>query len=476
MASLRFRGIAAFFLALGTASAAAAQPADFRAQADAIVRSAYPDDAPGAAVIITRHGRTLYSGSRGLADVEAGTPIGPTTVFKMGSLTKQFTAAVVLQLVQEGRISLDDPVSRFLADYRQPGASATVRQLLNHISGIQSYNDIPGWMIEANTNRAYSTGELIALFRDLPLRAAPGEAWAYSNSGYVLLAAIIETVTGEPWHRAVAERIGTPLALETIGYGEAREFSEAMARGYTADDGRVQPARLTHRSVPHAAAGLVGSVPDFARWTRALHKGRVVSPVLHAQMIAPATLTDGATRPYGFGLAFGEVRGRDVIRHDGRIAGFNAEGLYIPSEDVVVAVFANSDRPTTPPALVARRLAALALGKPFRRFVRVPADPQALSPYFGTYRMAGSGTSRQFLAREGKLYTVREGGQPSEVFAAGNDHFFFPGSDSWFRIRRVAGGSPVLEMHQDDGDAELGTRIGDIPPRPAGEAASGRPN
>jgi CubicO group peptidase (beta-lactamase class C family) len=178
--------------ATASAPALAEPPADLRARADAIVAAAYPADGPGAAVIITRGGRTIYASGRGLADVEARRPITPATVFRLGSITKQFTAAVILQLVAEGRISLDDPLSRFYPDYPQPGAGATVRQLLQHLSGIQSYTAIPGFMGGEAVRRPHTTDEMIAHFRDLPQVTPPGQAWAYNNSGYVLLGGIIE--------------------------------------------------------------------------------------------------------------------------------------------------------------------------------------------------------------------------------------------------------------------------------------------
>ena len=154
-------------MALAAAQPAAAVPGDFEARADALLERAFPADGPGAAVIVTENGRTVYVRGRGLADVAAGRPIAPDTVFRLGSITKQFTAAVILQLANEGRLSLDDPLSRFLPDYPAPGAGATVRQLLNHTVGIQSYTGIPGWMVEANTARPHTTAEMIAAFRGL---------------------------------------------------------------------------------------------------------------------------------------------------------------------------------------------------------------------------------------------------------------------------------------------------------------------
>lgn len=201
-----------------TAAVAAPASADLEARADAILDATYSADRPGAAVVIMRGGRVIYAAGRGLADIEARRPIKPDSVFRLGSITKQFTAAAILQLVENRRISLDDPVSRFFPDYPQPGASATVRQLLNHTSGIQSYTAIPGWMTEAHTDRVYTTAQMIAVFRDLPSRAPPGEEWAYNNSGYVLLAAIIEQVSGKPWYQVIEQMTGR-LGIRTIRYG-----------------------------------------------------------------------------------------------------------------------------------------------------------------------------------------------------------------------------------------------------------------
>jgi D-alanyl-D-alanine carboxypeptidase len=470
MAFTKILGIVAFAGVSAAAIVAApgvtlAQPADFRAKADAIVQAAYPADGPGAAVIVTRGGRTVYAAGRGLADLETRRPITPDTVFRFGSITKQFTAAVILQLVAEGRLSLDDPITRFFPDYPQPGGGATVRQLLNHTSGIQSYTGIPGWMVEANTNRPHSTAEMVALFRDLPSPTPPGQAWAYNNSGYVMLGAIVEQVTGKPWHQAVAERIAGPLRLGTLRYGVTGESAPAMAHGYTGGESGPQPALRIHMSVPHGAGALIGTVDDLAAWARALHHGRVVSPALYQEMIRPTALPDGSTSPYGYGLGLAELRGRPTVGHGGGIFGFNTDSLYIPSEDLFVAVLANSDDPATPPGMVARRLAALALGDPFPEFRRATVEARTLEPLFGVYRVGEAGASRRFFARDGKLYTMREGGPDMEVFPAGEDRFFYgPESLTWFRIVRRPDGAHLMEMHQQGAnEAEQAVRTGPVP-------------
>jgi D-alanyl-D-alanine carboxypeptidase len=449
--------------------AAAAVPPDLAARADAYIDAAWPADGPGVAIIITDDGRTVYARGRGLANVEARTPVSPHTVFRMGSITKQFTAAVILQLAAEGRLSLDDPLSRFLPDYPAPGSDATVRQLLNHTVGVQSYTGIPGWMREENTNRAYTTAEMIAQFRDLPAPSRPGEAYAYNNSGYVLLGAIIETVTGMPWHQAVEERIARPLGLATIRYGVGEDRMPNMAAGYTADEQGVHPSQRIHMSVPHAAGALIGSVEDLARWAQALHHGRVVDPANYAQMVGPTRLSNGESVPYGFGLAPDEVRGRPAVGHGGGIFGFSTFSLYIPSEDIFIAVFANSDQPATSPDIAVRRLAGLALGDPFPSFERVDADPAQVAPLLGLYAIANGAGERRFFGRDGRYYTQRTGGPEQEVFSAGADRFFYgPESLTWFQMRRDPAGAHVMEMHQAGASAgQAAVRSGPVPPEPA---------
>ena len=209
--------VASLWLVAASAPLAAAD--DIAASAEAYVESAWPADGPGAAVIVTRGGEIVYAGTQGLADVDAGRPIDVDTVFRLGSISKQFTAALVLKLAEDGKLSLDDPLRKFVPAFPAPGADVTVRQLLNHTSGIRSYTSLPGAMSEAITSRVYTTGDIIALIRDERPDFAAGSDWRYNNSGYSLLSAVIEAVTGQPWQVALEERITQPLGLATIRYG-----------------------------------------------------------------------------------------------------------------------------------------------------------------------------------------------------------------------------------------------------------------
>jgi CubicO group peptidase (beta-lactamase class C family)/ketosteroid isomerase-like protein len=426
-------------------------PIGFQKGAKAMLAASYPADDPGATVVVTRHGRTIFTGARGLADVAKHTPLQPDSIIRIGSLTKQLTAAVLLQLVDQGRVSLDDPLVKYLPDFPAPGSGATIRQLLDHTSGIQSYTAVPGFMDEANTSRPYTTPELIAVFRDKPPVSKPGEQWAYDNSGYVLAGAIIEQVTGKPWYQAIYERLAGPLGLASVHYGNDKPTAK-WASGYTVKGGLVRPAQKFDFSAPQAAGGLVGSVIDFARWTFALHHGRVLKPATYAQMIAPTKLPDGSTKNYGLGLEIGAIQGSRTFEHSGGIFGATTEAIYLSDQDVFVGVFANSDKPVTDPNILARRLAALAIGRPYPSFTEAKIDPVTLSRLFGIYRDEHFGDHR-FFARDGHLF-MQDGDNPArETFAAGNDRFFF-GSDhlDWFHLARASGSPPVIEYHADGGN------------------------
>ena len=333
---------------LAAATPAMALPVDYKAKADALLTQSYAANGPGASVVISQGGKIVYQGNRGMADVATRRPITADTVFRIGSITKQFSAAVVLQLAAEGKLKLSDPLSKYLPTY--PNASAiTVQQLLNHTSGIQSYTGIPGWMVEANTNKAYTTEQLIAEFKDHSVESKPGEKWAYNNSGYVLVGALIEAVTGNRWSDEVARRIAKPLGLASIADGVREGEVAAMATGYTSGEKGPDLAQKIHMSVPAAAGALIGNVGDLAIWANALHHGRVVPAPYYAQMIAPTKLPDGHVEQYGFGIAPATLRGVPAIGHSGGIFGFASDSLYVRGTTC------SSPSSPTPTALTCRR-------------------------------------------------------------------------------------------------------------------------
>lgn len=416
-----------------------------------LLHQAVPDPAhsPGLAVLVARGDRVVYRDARGMANIELGVPLSADHAFRIGSVTKQFAAAGVLKLAAEGRLGLDDPLERFVPGYPD-GGRITLRMLLNHTSGVRSYTDIPGLM-DGQIQRDVTTAQLIASFRDQPPDFAPGEGWRYSNSGYVLLGAVIEAASGMPWHAYLHQALFQPLQLQRTGHAnQADALVAGHVTGYTPESGTWTHARYMSMTQPHAAGGLASTLDDLLAWNRALHGGGAVDAGLYRQMVTPAP---GAREPYGFGILRQPFRGTEILQHGGGIFGFLAHLAYVPSADLSVIVLYNADG-TLPPmpgtAELAHRIAAHALGKPYAEKVAVPLEPAQLAAYEGVYRTDPS-NARQVRVDQGHLTLRQAGGPVQRLLPVGQDQFLFETGLSRLGFERDAAGAVAgLRLYPDD--------------------------
>jgi D-alanyl-D-alanine carboxypeptidase len=413
------------------------------ARMDALLKAAYPADKPGAAAIVVKDGGVVFRKAYGMASLELGVPLQPDMVFRLGSITKQFTATAIMMLVEEGKLALDDPIEKHLPGYPTQGHRITIEHLLTHTSGIQSYTDIPGWMT-SKVLAEMSVQELIDGFKKEPMQFAPGERYRYNNSAYVLLGAIIEKASGKSYESFLKERIFEPLGMKGTYYGSNEPIIAKRVSGYTADAKAPKTARYLSMTQPYSAGALVSSVDDLALWDAALYTEKLLRRSSLERMWTPYATKDGKSTRYGYGWAVSELRGRRAIEHGGGIFGFSTYATRLPDERLYVAVLCNSDNPATAPGLVAKKLAALALGDPFPEPVAVALDPQVLRRYVGVYRVDPE-TQRAVTVEDGRLYTQRTGGSRNEVKASSETEFFYEGGLT--RLRFVADQSGrVTEM------------------------------
>ena len=312
---------------------------------------------PGAAVGVRHGDRPPYVAGFGLADVEWGTAIAPDTVFRIGSVTKQFTAAAIMLLVEDGKLALDDTIQSVLTDYPGRERRVTIRHLLNHTSGIPNFNSLPSFPERTDLTVA----EVIGLFKDLPPDFAPGERYVYSNSGFVVLGAIIEALSGVPYRTFLLERIFRPLGMRQTRYLYDEPIIAKRARGYSIGPKGLENARTMSMTLPHAAGALGSTASDLLTWNRALHGGRLLSGPSYAAMIEPAHLNDGSRSEYGFGLLNLTFRDRTVLTHLGGINGFAAMAAHLPDDDLTVVVLSNLDSFPVERALLALARRALDL-------------------------------------------------------------------------------------------------------------------
>jgi CubicO group peptidase (beta-lactamase class C family) len=421
---------------------------DVEREVDAILGPVCPPGGPGAAVAVARGGEVLVRKGYGLAHLELGVPVRPEMVFRIGSLTKQFTAVALLLLAAEGRLAPEDDVRRFLPDYPTHGHALTLHHLLTHTSGVPSYTGFPEW--RALWRRDLALEELLGLFRDRPLEFAPGTRFAYSNSGYVLLGAVLERVAGAPYDRLLAERLFEPLGLARTGYDATSRVVPGRVAGYQwraeGGDGRGGWENAPYLSMthPHAAGALLSSVDDLARWDAALTGGAVVDPEWLHRAWTAARLTDGTPTGYGYGWAVGDNAGHRTVEHGGGINGFRANALRLLDDGVFVALLLNSMPPAPPPEHVAFRIAAAAAGRPHRDPTTVSVGAGALDARTGVYRLDEA--EAYTVTRDGERLVLRWTGGPAdgrreELAPLSPGEFFAPGSSLRVRFRTDAAGT-----------------------------------
>jgi len=315
----------------------------FRPRADSLVFTYLAETrAPSASFAVIRGNDTLAFGAHGLANVDAWRAPTATTIYEIGSITKQFTSAAVMKLVEQGRVKLDDDLSKYVPQFPLQGKKVSIRQLLNHTSGIHSYTSSPGW---AKTwNDALSPDAIVKFVAADTFDFAPGTAYRYNNTGYVLLGMVIEKASGQKYANYLDAQFFKPLGLRQTSYCPSKTSDPAFALGYSkGTSGGTERAKFLDLSHPFSAGALCSTVGDLVKWQRALDAGKVVSPASYALMSTADSLNSGRKINYGFGLVPGVFNGHKTISHTGGIPGFATAATYVPDDSLSIVVYTNFD-------------------------------------------------------------------------------------------------------------------------------------
>ena len=413
----------------------AAAPTATAADIDRFLSQTYPAAGPGAAVLVSKDGQALIHKGYGIANLELGVPITPDSVFEVGSVTKQFTAAAVLMLQERGLLSIEDDITKHLPDFPTQGKKVTIENLLTHTSGIPSYTELPEWLPRMREDM--TPDQLIGLFMGKPFQFDPGTKWEYDNSGYALLGAIIEKASGKSYERFVEDEIFKPLGMAHSLYGSWSDLVPHRAAGYEKDGDHYVNTPYISMTQPYAAGSLMSTVDDLALWDKALSAGTLLKKESLARMFTPYKLPSGFSTRYGFGWGVSEIGGKRVIEHGGGINGFTCDELRVPEVGLFIAVLTNSTSGALRPEAVAQRIAGMVLGVAERKAVQL--DPKTLGDYMGVYRSADA--TRAIIREGDKLFAQRTGGgSKQEIAATARDQFFYPSSAATLRFLRDAQG------------------------------------
>ena len=319
-------------------------------------------------VLVAEKGEVIYKKGFGLADMEWNVPNQPDTKFRLGSITKQFTAMLIMQLVEQGKVKLDAPISTYLPDYpKKNGDAITLHHLLAHTSGTPNMTSFPRFGKDIMRN-SYTPVELVKLFADSALNFKPGERFEYSNSGYILLGYIVEKVTGKSSEQVLQENIFTPLKMNNTGYDHAAPLLNNRARGYEKNGRLYMNANFIDMSVPYAAGSMYSTVEDLYLWNQALYGSQLLRKE-NMDLLFTKHIPSGGNYHYGYGWGIGEIplgnttERIGTIGHSGGINGFNTQLTRIPSDKSFIVLLNNTGG--APLDQMTKAIAAILYDKPY---------------------------------------------------------------------------------------------------------------
>jgi len=439
-----------FFLVL----AAAAQ--DLTKRFDDIARARADAGQFMGNVLIAKGDKAIFEKSYGLANMEWNVPNTVDGKFRIGSVTKQFTAACILLLEERAKLKTDDAVSKYVPNAPAAWAKISIDHLLTHTSGIPNFTSFPEYQrFQAEPT---TPEKLLAFFRDKPLEFEPGSKWNYSNSGYEVLGYIIEKVTGQSYQQFLQENIFKPLEMKDSGYDSNSRVIPHHAYGYTPGPQGITDAGYVDMTVPYAAGGLYSTTGDLLKWQNGLYGGRVLTPASLEKMTRPFR------NDYGCGLFISTVNGHKRMEHGGGIQGFNSELVYWPDEKMTIVVLANLNG--NGPSSIAQDLAATVHGEkitlPGER-KEITLTPEQLQQFVGRYSLTP--TIHADITLEGdQLYTQLTGQPRFPLFAESPTSFFLKVVDAQVTFHKDASGKVTeLTIHQGGRDT-VAKKISDTAP------------
>ena len=393
-------------------------------------------------VLVAKDGNIIFQGAYGYRDADKKIPNDPETIFQIGSVTKQFTTAILLMLQDQNKLSLKDKLSKYISDYPK-GDSIIVDEIASHTAGIFNYTNDPAFMAK-EASKSIDHLKLIDLFKNKPLTFAPGTKWAYSNSGYIILGHIIEKVTGKPYEQIVREMIFTPLQMNRSGFDFANLKDNNKAVGYNVlNSDMIIPASIVDSTVSYAAGAIYSTIGDLYKWHKALNENKILSRELQELAYYPIKAQ------YGLGWFIDSFDHKLQVSHGGGIFGFTAFINRIPKDDLVIILLNNTGAGNL--QAISNTLRAAVYGKPFvlpKERVSVTLDPSVLKQYEGTYALA-PGFSINVMVENGKLMAQATEQPKFELFAERQNYFFLKAVEA--QVEFIKGSDGKIEsmiLHQ----------------------------
>jgi CubicO group peptidase (beta-lactamase class C family) len=350
---------------------------------DSLLAGYFIPTQPGCEVLVARHGQIIYEKAFGSANLELNVPLRTGMVFNLASITKQFTAVAILQLLEQGKISVYDSLQKFIPDFPTKGHTITIEHLLTHTSGIKDYLQLN--FSGQNMERwDFMPKQVIDSFKNYPLNFPPGSRFSYSNSGYFLLGYIIEKVSGKPYQNYIEDNLLKPLGLKNTCFDNDGNIIPGRVNGYRKEGTGFKNTDYWSPTIEYAAGGLISNVDDLLKWHNGLYAYRLLKKETLQKAFTPFRLADGTTTGYGYGWFVKTTNGIQSIEHEGGMPGFKTNEIYYPAEDLFIAILCNCG--AVPIDDLSANISVITIGKPLQSDVKV--DPKILDKYEGSYKLS----------------------------------------------------------------------------------------
>lgn len=401
-------------------------------------------------VLVKHQGQTLVNRGFGFANFEHQVPNAPRTKFRIGSITKPFTAMLVLLQQQQGRLSVEDPINKYLSDPPATWEPIKIHHLLQHTSGISEFTESADYLTrQARLGRPEN---LVSMFRDKPLKFAPGERHEYSNSGYLLLGLILEKVTGQSYETLVQEQIFGRLGMSDSGYDRHAPIVPHRAAGYSRVGNTTRNAPYVDIAAVQGAGALYSTVEDLSTWDDALTAGKLLTPELYEKLYQPGK------GKYAYGWVVESRSGRRYLWHTGAIDGFSSYIVRCPAERSCAVVLSNCD--SGAPHRMGNELLAIAFGEEYRlprQHRAIQVDPARYDAYVGSYEIDPQ--TILVVSRKGDQLQAAIGAEKLDIFPESATDFFFKATDAEIRFVPDASGV-VSQLHlRAQGQSIIGKRL-----------------
>lgn len=408
---------------------------------DALVAAYAKETGFNGVVMVAQKGNILFQKGYGYKNAEEKMNNDVQTIFQVGSITKQFTAALIMQLQQEKKLSVNDKLSKYYPSYPN-GDKITIENLLTHTSGIFNYTNDTSLM-KSDVTRSYSEKELVATFRDKPLSFEPGSKWEYSNSAYTLLGFIIQKVTKKPYEQVMRERILQPLQMANSGFDFTHLNNSNKAKGYfSLRPEKAMPAPVVDSTIAYAAGALYSTVDDLYKWERAIYTNKILMPESWKRTFTPLK------NKYGYGWGIDTLYGKNYTAHSGGIHGFSSYLMRFPEDELAIIALSNSSSNV---GKLTRNLAAVFYDQPYeitKAKEEIKIEPSALQQYTGVYKLAPNFSIT--ITSEGSQLKAQATGQPiAEIYPQKENFFFYKVVDAQIEFQKDEKGAVTsLVLHQ----------------------------